>query len=157
SPRRGETFVTRKITRGIAKILSGKQEKIYLGNLEAKRDWGYAPEYVEAMWLMLQQDKPDDYVIGTGQTHSIKEFLQEAFSYVGLNWKDYIEIDMRYFRPTEVEFLHADITKAKEKLKWQPKIGFKDLVKIMVDSDMRLEGLIPIGEGERILKEKGIS
>ncbi|MBU1152711.1 GDP-mannose 4,6-dehydratase [bacterium] len=157
SPRRGETFVTRKITRGIAKILSGKQEKIYLGNLEAKRDWGYAPEYVEAMWLMLQQDKPDDYVIGTGQTHSIKEFLQEAFSYVGLNWKDYIEIDMRYFRPTEVEFLHADITKAKEKLKWQPKIGFKDLVKIMVDSDMRLEGLTPIGEGEKILKEKGIS
>lgn len=157
SPRRGETFVTRKITMGIAKILAGKQEKIYLGNLEAKRDWGYAPEYVEAMWLMLQQDKPDDYVIGTGQTHSIKEFLQEAFSYVKLNWEDYIEIDMRYFRPTEVELLQADITKAKEKLKWEPKTGFRDLVKIMVDSDMRLEGLTPIGEGERILKEKGIS
>ncbi|MFH1448818.1 MAG: GDP-mannose 4,6-dehydratase, partial [bacterium] len=135
----------------------GKQEKIYLGNLEAKRDWGYAPEYVEAMWLMLQQDKPDDYVIGTGQTHSIKEFLQEAFSYVELNWKDYIEIDMRYFRPTEVEFLQADITKTKERLKWEPKTGFRDLVKIMVDSDMRLEGLTPIGEGEKILKEKGIS
>ena len=102
---------------------------------------------------MLQQDKPDDYVIGTGQTHSIKEFLEEAFSYVGLNWEDYIEIDMRYFRPTEVEFLHANIAKAKERLRWQPSIGFRDLVKIMVDSDMKLEGLTPIGEGEKILTE----
>ncbi|MDI6786378.1 MAG: GDP-mannose 4,6-dehydratase [bacterium] len=156
SPRRGETFVTRKITRGIAKILTNKQDKLYLGNLEAKRDWGYAPEYVEAMYLMLQQDSPDDYVIGLGETHSVKEFLEEAFAYVNLDWKDYVKIDERYFRPTEVELLLADSTKARKELKWQPKVNFKDLVKIMVDADMELAGLLPIGEGQKIFKTKGI-
>ncbi len=156
SPRRGETFVTRKITRGLAKILAGKEKKIYLGNLEAKRDWGYAPEYVEAMWLILQQDQPDDYVIGSGQSYSVKEFLEEAFSYAGLDWKGYIEIDPRYFRPTEVESLQADITKARERLGWAPKVGFKELVRIMVDADMAHEGLTSIGEGEKILKERNI-
>lgn len=150
SPRRGETFVTRKITMGIASILAGKQEKIYLGNLEAKRDWGYAPEFVQAMWLMLQQETADDFVIGTGQTHSVREFLEEAFSYVNLDWKDYVQIDQRYLRPTEVEFLLADTKKAKEKLGWEPKICFSDLVKIMVDSDLRAEGLAPVGEEEKI-------
>jgi GDPmannose 4,6-dehydratase len=154
SPRRGETFVTRKITRGISLILAKKQDCIYLGNLEAKRDWGYAPEYVATMWKILQQDKPDDYVIGTGQSHSIKEFLKEAFSYVGLDWQKYVKIDSRYFRPTEVENLIADTKKAQDKLHWQPKIGFKDLVKIMVDADMRKLGLKPIGEGDEIIKKK---
>jgi GDPmannose 4,6-dehydratase len=141
SPRRGETFVTRKITRAIANILAGKQDKLYLGNLEAKRDWGYAPEYVEAMWLMLQQDEPDDYVIGTGKPHSVKEFVEEAFSYVDLNWQEYVEIDPRYFRPTEVEFLEADTSKARAKLNWQPKTTFKELVHIMVDADLEQVGL----------------
>jgi GDPmannose 4,6-dehydratase len=156
SPRRGETFVTRKITRAIAHILAGKQDEIYLGNLEAKRDWGFAPEYVETMWLMLQQDKPDDYVIGSGEAHSVKEFLEEAFAYVNLDWRKYIKIDPRYFRPTEVEFLLADTSKAKKELGWEPKVTFKDLVKIMVDCDMEIENLDPIGEGKKILKEKGI-
>ena len=154
SPRRGETFVTRKITRGISLILAKKQDCIYLGNLEAKRDWGYAPEYVESMWKILQQDNPDDYVLGTGQSHLVKEFLQEAFSYVGLDWEKYVKIDSRYFRPTEVENIVADIRKAQNQLNWQPKIGFKDLVKIMVDADMRKLGLKPIGEGDKIIKEK---
>jgi GDPmannose 4,6-dehydratase len=154
SPRRGETFVTRKITRGISLILAKKQDCIYLGNLEAKRDWGYAPEYVEAMWKILQQDKPDDFVLGTGQSCSVREFLQEAFSYAGLDWQKYVKIDSRYFRPTEVENLVADIRKAQSQLNWQPKIGFKDLVKIMVDADMRKLGLKPIGEGDKILKEE---
>lgn len=137
SERRGETFVTRKITKGIAKIKSGLENKIYLGNLDAKRDWGYAPEYVEAMWLMLQQDKPDDYVIGTGESHSVEEFVKLAFEYAGLgNWKNYVEIDPRYYRPTEVEDLIADTKKAKEKLGWEAKTKFKDLVKIMVDADL---------------------
>ena len=157
SPRRGETFVTRKITRGIANILARKQNKLYLGNLEAKRDWGYAPEYVEAMWLMLQQDEPDNYVIGTGESHSIKEFLEEAFGYVKLDWKDYVEIDSRYFRPYEVDFLLADSSKARKKLNWVPKINFKELVKIMVDADMELIGLNSQGEGKKILKKKAIS
>ncbi|MDI7261248.1 MAG: GDP-mannose 4,6-dehydratase [Thermodesulfobacteriota bacterium] len=156
SPRRGETFVTRKITRGIAHIVAGKQEKIYLGNLEAKRDWGFAPEYVETMWLILQQGKPEDYVIGTGETHSVKEFLEEAFTYVKLDWAKYAEIDPRYFRPTEVESLLADPTKARKRLGWQPKVTFSELVRIMVDCDMELIGLDPIGEGKRILQEKGI-
>lgn len=139
SPRRGETFVTRKITRGIARIKAGLDKKIYLGNLGAKRDWGYAPEYVEAMWLMLQQKRPDDYVIATGQTHSIKEFLEKAFKYAGLgDWKKYVEIDQRYFRPTDVNVLIGDITKAKNKLGWKPKVKFKELVKIMVDADIKL-------------------
>ena len=157
SPRRGKTFVTRKITRAIANIIAGNQKKLYLGNLTAKRDWGYAPDYVEAMWMMLQQDKPCDYVIGTGETHSVEEFLIEAFNYVDLNYKEYVEIDSRYFRPTEVELLLADASKAKRELGWSPRISFKELVKIMVDSDMELIGLKSLGEGKRILKAKGIS
>lgn len=157
SPRRGETFVTRKITRGLARILAGKDKKLYLGNLEARRDWGYAPDYVEAMWMMLQQDEPDDYVIGSGETHSVKEFLEEVFKYAGLDWKEYVEIDQRYFRPTEVELLLADASKAKRVLGWEPRISFKELVKIMVDSDMELMGLDSPGEGKKILKEKGIN
>jgi len=154
SPRRGETFVTRKITRGISLILAKKQDCIYLGNLEAKRDWGYAPEYVEAMWKILQQEKPDDFVLGTGESCSVREFLQEAFSYAGLDWQKYVKIDSRYFRPTEVENLVADIRKAQSQLNWRPKIGFKDLVKIMVDADMRKLELKPIGEGDKIIKEE---
>ncbi|MCL0040935.1 GDP-mannose 4,6-dehydratase [Thermodesulfovibrionales bacterium] len=154
SPRRGETFVTRKITRAIARILAGRQKELYLGNLKAKRDWGYAPEYVEAMWLMLQQDCPDDFVIGTGETHSVQEFLEETFAYANLEWQEYVEIDQRYFRPTEVDVLLADASKAKEKLGWEPKVTFKELVKIMVDADMEAIGLEPIGEGKRILEEK---
>lgn len=154
SPRRGETFVTRKVTRAIASILAGKQKKVYLGNLKAKRDWGFAVEYVELMWKMLQQSKPGDYVIGTGDTHSVEEFVKKAFSYAGLNYKKYVEIDKRYFRPLEVESLVAKSSKAKKYLQWSPKINFEDLVKIMVDADMRLIGLKPVGEGERILKEK---
>lgn len=154
SPRRGETFVTRKITRAIAAILAKKQDRLYLGNLEAKRDWGYAPEYVAAMWKILQHDEPDDFVVGTGESHSVKEFVKEAFSYVDLDWQKYVKIDSRYFRPTEVEELTADITKANKKLSWQPKVDFKDLVKIMVDADMRGIGLKPIGEGDKILKQK---
>jgi len=138
SPRRGETFVTRKITMALARIKHGSQDKLYLGNLEAKRDWGFAGDYVEAMWLMLQQHKPDDYVIATGKTHSVKEFLEEAFGYVGLDWKKYVCIDKRYFRPTEVDMLRGDSSKAQRVLKWQPKVNFKQLVRIMVDADMKL-------------------
>jgi len=137
SPRRGETFVTRKITRSIARIKYGLENKLYLGNLEAKRDWGYAGDFVEAMWLMLQQDHPDDYVIATGETHSVKEFLEEAFKYADLDWKNYVEIDKRYFRPLEVEFLQGDASKAKRKLGWEPKVRFNELAKIMVDADMK--------------------
>ncbi len=154
SPRRGETFVSRKITRAVAAILTRKQDYLYLGNLEARRDWGYAPEYVESMYKMLQNYTPEDFVIGTGETHSVKEFVQEAFSYVGLDWEEYVKIDPRYFRPTEVEELIADFTKSKENLGWQPKIKFKELIRIMVDADMRKVGLKPIGEGDEILKEK---
>ncbi len=137
SPRRGETFVTRKITRAIARIKAGLDKKLYLGNLNTKRDWGYAPEYMEAAWLMMQQPKPDDYVIGTGETHSVKEFVELAFKEAGLgNWKKYVEIDQRYYRPAEVNYLVADTTKAKKVLKWQPKTKFKDLVKIMVWNDI---------------------
>ncbi len=136
SPRRGITFVTRKITWGLANILAGRQEKIYLGNLEAKRDWGYAKEYVEAMWLMLQQNEPDDFVIATGATYSVKEFLQEAFSYQGLNWEEYVEIDPHYYRPNEVDHLLGDASKAKRVLGWSPKTTFKELVRLMVDADI---------------------
>jgi GDPmannose 4,6-dehydratase len=139
SPRRGETFVTRKITRAIARILAGQQDKLYLGNLEAKRDWGYAPEYVEAMWLILQQDAPDDYVIGTGETHSVKEFVEEAFAYAGLDWQEYVKIDARYFRPTEVDLLLADAARARTKLEWRPKISFRELVAIMVQADLEAQ------------------
>jgi GDPmannose 4,6-dehydratase len=137
SPRRGETFVTRKITRAVASILCGLQDKLYLGNLDAKRDWGYAKEYVEAMWLMLQQDTPDDYVIATNETHSVKEFLEVAFNHVGLEWQKYVEIDSKYFRPAEVDLLIGDYSKAKKKLGWEPKTRFVDLAKLMVDEDIR--------------------
>ncbi len=137
SPRRGETFVTRKITRAVARIKLGLQQKLYLGNLEARRDWGYAPEYVEAMWLMLQQEEPEDYVIATGESHSVREFLEEAFGYLDLDWRDYVEIDPRYFRPTEVEFLLGDASKARRQLGWQPKVSFQELVRIMVEADLQ--------------------
>ena len=138
SPRRGQTFVTRKITHGLAEILAGKADKLYLGNLDAKRDWGFAGDYVEAMWLMLQQDKADDYVIATGETYSVKEFLEEAFGYVGLDWKKYVEISEKYFRPAEVDLLIGDYSKAKKELGWEPKVKFRELVKMMVDSDRKL-------------------
>ncbi len=154
SPRRGETFVTRKITMGVANIIARRQKKLYLGNLAAKRDWGFAPEYVEAMWKVLQLHKPDDFIIGTGETHSVQEFVDETFSYAGMKWKKFVKIDKRYFRPTEPETLIANTTKAEKKLGWKAKIKFKDLVKIMVDADMRASGVEPIGEGDKILKKK---
>jgi GDPmannose 4,6-dehydratase len=138
SPRRGETFVTRKITRAVAHIKAGLQDKLFLGNLDAKRDWGYAKEYVEAMWLMLQQDKPDDYVIATNETHSIREFLDVSFGHAGLDWRKYVEIDPRYFRPAEVELLIGDYSKAKQKLGWEPQTKFADLARLMVDADVEL-------------------
>jgi GDPmannose 4,6-dehydratase len=138
SPRRGETFVTRKITRAVAHIKAGLQDKLFLGNLEAKRDWGYAPEYVQAMWLMLQAEKPDDYVVATGETHSVREFLELAFSHAGLDWKDYLETDPRYFRPAEVDLLIGDSSKARRQLGWGPRTRFADLVKLMVDADIDL-------------------
>jgi len=141
SPRRGETFVTRKITRGLARILSKKDKHIYLGNLEAKRDWGYAGDFVEAMWLILQHKEPDDFVVATGETHSVKEFLVEAFSLARLNWQDYVKIDPRYLRPTEVDCLQGDSSKARRLLSWKPKVAFRDLVKMMVEADMRAEGV----------------
>ena len=135
SPRRGETFVSRKITRGLARILTGQDEKLFMGNLKSQRDWGYARDYVEAMWMMLQQEEPDDYVIATGESHSVEEFLEESFGSVGLDWRQYVEIDPRYFRPTEVEFLLGDPSKARTKLGWAPKTKFKDLVQIMLRAD----------------------
>ena len=183
SPRRGETFVTRKITRAVAAILAGKQDKLYLGNLDAKRDWGFAPEYVECQWLMLQQDHAEDFVIGTGESHTVREFVELAFKYAGveIGWKGngtdekgivrsvassiaaslkpgdvLIEIDPRYFRPTEVDFLLADASKAREKLGWEPKITFNELVKIMVDADMESVHLQSPGDGVKILRGKGI-
>jgi len=153
--RRGETFSTRKITRGVARIKAGIDKKLYLGNVSAKRDWGFAPEYVEAMWFMLQREKPDDFVIATGETHSIEEFLREAFNYAGLgDWKQFVEIDERYMRPAEVEVLIGNPLKAKERLGWEPKVKFADLVKIMIDADLRKIGLEAPGEGDKILKEK---
>ncbi len=181
SPRRGETFVTRKITRGLAHMLAGKQTSIFLGNLDAKRDWGFAPEYVEMMWLMLQQDKPDDYVVGTGESHTVRSFIEKAFAYVGitLEWTGkgaqergivssitsntptikvgdvLIEIDPNYYRPTEVDHLQADITKAKTQLCWQPRITFDELIRIMVDYDLKLVHLDPPGEGVKVSQNKG--
>jgi GDPmannose 4,6-dehydratase len=140
SPRRGETFVTRKITRAAARIKVGLEKKIFLGNLGAKRDWGYAKEYVEAMWLMLQQEEPDDYVIATGETHSVQDFLNEAFSHVGLDWREHLEIDNRYYRPAEVDLLIGDASKAKRKLGWTAKTKFKELVRLMVDADLESAG-----------------
>jgi GDPmannose 4,6-dehydratase len=138
SPRRGETFVTRKITMALARIKLGLQKKLYLGNLDAKRDWGFAGDYVEAMWLILQQPKADDFVIATGETHSVREFLTEAFEYAKLDWKKYVVIDKRYLRPTEVDLLLGDSSKARRVLKWKPKVNFKQLVRMMVDSDMQV-------------------
>jgi len=138
SPRRGETFVSRKITRGIARIRAGLQKKLFLGNLDAKRDWGYTPEYVEAMWRMMQLDSPDDFVIATGETHSVREFLESAFQYAGLDAEKYVEIDPRYFRPTEVNYLQGDASKAERILGWRPKVKFHDLVRLMVDADIKL-------------------
>jgi GDPmannose 4,6-dehydratase len=140
SPRRGETFVTRKITRAAARIKAGLQDKLYLGNLEAQRDWGYAKEYVEAMWLMLQQDQPDDYVVATGETHSVKEFLEETFAHSGLDWQEHVEIDPKYYRPTEVDLLVGDASKAKAILGWEPQTRFRDLVHLMVTADATLLG-----------------
>jgi GDPmannose 4,6-dehydratase len=147
SPRRGETFVTRKITRAVGRIREGLQDKLYLGNLDAKRDWGYAKEYVEAMWLMLQQEDPTDYVVATNETHSIREFLELAFDCVELNWQDYVEIDQRYYRPSEVNLLLGDYTKAKEILGWEPQTTFRSLAQIMVEADCRL------AVNERLAKE----
>jgi GDPmannose 4,6-dehydratase len=138
SPRRGETFVSRKISRAVVRIRAGIQEKLYLGNLEARRDWGYAPEYVEAMWRMLQQDEPGNYVIATGETHSVREFVECAFSHMRLDWKKYVEIDPRYFRPTEVDLLVGDASLAREKLGWEPRVKFHELVRLMVDADRRM-------------------
>jgi GDPmannose 4,6-dehydratase len=154
SPRRGETFVTRKITYSITRLLTKKDRYLYLGNLESRRDWGYAPEYVEVMWKILQQDSADDFVIGTGESHSVQEFLDLAFAYVDLNVDEYVRIDPVYFRPTEVEVLIANKERSEKKLGWKPKIKFNDLVKIMIDADMRAAGLEPIGEGDRILRKK---
>ncbi|MEM0979073.1 MAG: GDP-mannose 4,6-dehydratase [Cyanobacteria bacterium P01_H01_bin.58] len=141
SPRRGETFVTRKITRALARIVAGKQKKLYLGNLDSKRDWGYAKDYVRAMWLMLQQETPDDYVVATGETHSIREFLDIAFEYVNLNWNDYVEFDPRYLRPAEVDILIGDPAKAHEKLGWKPSVTFEGLVHLMVEADLNALGI----------------
>lgn len=138
SPRRGETFVTRKITRAAGRIKEGLQQKLYLGNLDAKRDWGFAGDYVEAMWLMLQQEKADDYVIATGETHSVREFLDEVFGHLNLNWEDHVEIDPRYFRPTEVDLLLGDASKARRELKWNPRVTFKELAKMMTEADWEL-------------------
>ncbi|MGB3293731.1 MAG: GDP-mannose 4,6-dehydratase [Phormidesmis sp.] len=145
SPRRGETFVTRKITRALARIVAGQQKTLYLGNLDAKRDWGYAKDYVRAMWLMLQQDAPDDFVIATGETYSIRNFLDIAFQYVGLDWNDYVAFDERYLRPAEVDLLIGDPSKAKRVLGWEPEISFEGLVKLMVDSDLEAIGQKPVG------------
>lgn len=153
SPRRGETFLSRKVTRAVANILAKKQDTLYLGNLEAERDWGYTPEFTEVMWKVLQYKKPEDFVIGTGETHPVSDFVTNAFAYVDLDWEKYIKIDPRYFRPTEAEKFIADSSKAKKKLGWRPKIKFKELIKIMIDADMRRVGLDPIGEGDKILEK----
>jgi GDPmannose 4,6-dehydratase len=152
SPRRGETFLSRKVTRAVARIVGGLQKKVYLGNLDSRRDYGYAPEYVEAMWKMLQQDEPGDYVLGTGVAPTMREFVEEAFGYAGLDWREHVEIDARYFRPTEVDYLQADSRRARQRLGWDPKITYKDLARIMVDADLEMVGLKPIGEGLAILR-----
>ncbi len=152
SPRRGETFVTRKITRAVAAIKAGTQDRLFLGNLDARRDWGYAPEYVEVMWRMLQQARPEDFVIGTGQTHTVREFVAEAFGYAGLDWKRHVALDKRYLRPLEVDALRADARKAKRLLKWSPRIGFRDLVRVMVDADLEAVGQPAPGAGRRAVE-----
>ncbi len=154
SSRRGETFVTQKIAMGLARILAGKQDKLYLGNLDTKRDWGYAPEYVQAMWQILQQDEPDDFVIGTGEAHSVREFLEEACAYVGLDWNDCVVIDPRYFRPTDVNLLLADYSKARRVFGWEPKVRFRELVHIMVDASMEAVGLTAINKGRDFVEKE---
>jgi GDPmannose 4,6-dehydratase len=149
SPRRGETFVTRKITRAATRIKLGLQDRLYLGNLEAKRDWGFAGDYVETMWLMLQQDQPDDYIVATGENHSVREFLDEVFGYLDLDWHEYVEVDQRYYRPTEVDVLLGDASKAKRVLKWEPNVTFGELARMMTDADMK------IARHEKIIKEHG--
>ena len=153
SPRRGETFVTRKITRALAAIKAGKQDFLYLGNLEAKRDWGYAPDYIAAIWKMMEREKAEDYVIGTGEAHSVKEFLDEAFGYLDMDWKEYVRIDPRYFRPTEVDYLLADPQKAMRELNWEPRVYFRDLVRIMVDADLEFVNLESPGDGKKLLEK----
>jgi GDPmannose 4,6-dehydratase len=143
SPRRGETFVTRKITRAVARIKRGLQKDLYLGNLDARRDWGYAREYVEGMWRILQQDTPDDYILATNETHSVREFCQEAFAHAGLDWQDHVKHDSRYERPAEVDILIGDPAKAKRQLGWEPQTKFHDLVRLMVDADLRaVDGIL---------------
>lgn len=154
SPRRGETFVSRKITRAVARIIARRQEFLYLGNLDSERDWGYAPEYVELMWGVLRLDKPGDYVVGTGEAHTVREFVEEAFSYAGLDSRKHVRHDPRYDRPLDVQSLRADASLARTELGWNPKIGFQELVRVMVDADMEAVGVIPIGEGKRILEDK---
>lgn len=157
SPRRGETFVTRKITMAVARIFAGKQQKLYMGNLDSKRDWGYAKDYVRAMWMMLQQDKPDDYVIATGETHSVREFLELAFGYVNLNWQDYVEFDPRYLRPAEVDLLIGDSTKAQQKLGWKPSVTFEELAALMVEADLQALGLTsPNGNVVKAFKDNAM-
>ena len=157
SPRRGEIFVTRKITRGLSEIVAGKQDKLYLGNIDAKRDWGYAPEYVDGMYRIVQHTQPDDFVLATGKSHSVKEFLVLCFDYVGLNWEDYVEIDHRYFRPTEVDYLLGDCSKAEKVLGWKPQVEIETLAKIMVDADLKAKGVEPPGEGIEYLKNSPYS
>ena len=154
SPRRGETFLPRKVAMAIARIQAGVQQKLYVGNLKARRDWGYAPEYVEVMWNLLQLDEPGDYVIGLGESHSVEEFVIEAFTYAGLDWEKFVEIDPRYVRPTDVNHLEADATKARQAVGWSPKIRFAELTRIMVDAELEAVGLDPIGEGVQIVREK---
>ena len=153
SPRRGENFITRKITLGIAQILAGKQDFITMGNMEARRDWGYAPEYVELMWKMLQAERPVDYVVGTGEQHSVQEFTEAAFAYAGLDWRKYIKTDPRYLRPTEVDELCADPARANRELGWSPQVKFAELLKVMLDADMRALGLKSVGEGDALLRK----
>ncbi|MGB8214541.1 MAG: GDP-mannose 4,6-dehydratase [Anaerolineales bacterium] len=153
SPRRGETFVTRKITHALAAIRAGRQKELFLGNLEARRDWGYAPDYVAAMWKMLQCDQAADFVIGTGEAHSVREFLDEAFGYLNMDWHECVKIDPRYYRPNEVDFLQADPGKAQRLLGWEPRVFFRDLVRIMVDADLELAGQTSPGEGARIIEK----
>jgi len=153
SPRRGENFITRKITLGTAQILAGKLDYITMGNMEARRDWGYAPEYVELMWKMLQSERPVDYVVGTGEQHSVQEFTEAAFAYAGLDWRKYVRTDPRYLRPTEVDELCADPARANKELGWSPQVKFAELVKVMLDADMRAFSLKPVGEGDALLKK----